>query len=137
MLLSAFPAISLMCSSPRSALGIADAHLGRSRIGDFRCVGRNRRYRNARHMALRQRVIQRRSAGLTADYRMRGALAVVIGVGWFFAALAAITSLAVPEKLRGSGLAHAITGVALLTFAICLVYVAAKSVLQTYFPGWA
>jgi hypothetical protein len=77
------------------------------------------------------------SAGLTADYRVRGMLAVVIGVGWLFAALAAITGLVAPERLRASRLGYTITGVALLVFALCFVYVAAKSVLQTYVPGWA
>ena len=77
------------------------------------------------------------SAGLTADYPVRGVLAVVIGVGWLFAALAAVTGLAAPQRLRASGLGYTITGIALIIFAICFVYVAAKSVLQTYVPGWA
>jgi len=75
------------------------------------------------------------SGGLTADYRVRGTLAVVMGVGWLFAALAATMGLAVSEDLRVSRLGYTITSVALLIFAMCFVYVAAKSVLLTYFPG--
>ena len=110
-----------------------------------------RGYCNTRHMALGQRVIEwrfrwthrrlsspRYAGGGHCRLRLRrGTLAVVIGVGWLFAALSAMMGLAVSEKLRVSRLGYTITAVALLIFAMCFVYVATKSVLLTYFPPYA
>src|SRR5262249_55409369 len=76
-------------------------------------------------------------SGLTATYRVRGSLAIVIGVGWLFDAVASLVGLASPENARHSRIGYAVTGFALLVFAICFIYVAAKSVLQVYFPTWA
>ena len=73
--------------------------------------------------------------GLTARYLVRGGLAVIMGIGWLFGAVAAAMGLAVSDKLRTSRLGHTITSLCLLLFGLCFVYVAANSVVATYFPG--
>ena len=72
--------------------------------------------------------------GLTADYMVRGTLAVIMGVGWLFAAVSAGVGVAAPDALRTTRLGYAITSVSLLVFAACFVYVAGRSVVSTYFP---
>jgi hypothetical protein len=66
---------------------------------------------------------------------VRGTLAVIMGIGWLFAAVAAGVGVAAPDTLRTSRFGYLITSVALLLFAACFVYVAGSSVLNTYFPG--
>jgi hypothetical protein len=74
------------------------------------------------------------AAGASVDYSVRGTLAMIMGVGWLFAALASLAGLAASDRYRSSRAGHAVTSIAFLVFAACFVLVATRAVLLTYFP---
>jgi hypothetical protein len=72
--------------------------------------------------------------GFTADYLVRGTLAVIMGAGWLFSAVAAGVGLAGPDALRTSRVGYAITSISLVIFALC--YEAIRTRLRDYLRGF-
>jgi hypothetical protein len=71
------------------------------------------------------------NAGIGGDNHVHGMLAVILGVGWIFAAIAGISGAIVPKRMRETPAGYMITGIAIAIFLACFLSVVVVSLVQT------
>ncbi|MEN9783926.1 MAG: hypothetical protein RJA24_1269 [Pseudomonadota bacterium] len=70
-----------------------------------------------------------------SNYIVKGHTAVVMGIGWVFATLAALTGLVLPHEISDRKQFRLVSAISFILFALCFIYSAGKSALLMFFPN--